>query len=536
MSLILGVGVVLQGTEPDVVINELMYNPAVEPADEWVELYNSGSTNLDISGWVIRDRAGNSYSFPDAAVLSPHSFAVIHSGKGVNSEADYYWNRGNAVWNNTGDEVWIVAEGGVIVDYIRYDATAGRPWPIEDTQEDSALALLPNGDDLDSSRNWVPRSGPFVSPGTNNPLQPSPAISLNFHYSSFEEMFIPAQTGALSITVDNKDRVASIKEFSCQLNLPSSFSVKECAGGKDCRITDHIVRWGKTTIPPDSSLDYTVTFVPRCSDKIGYLATMSSNWSPYRAGPVYSGNSVSRKVALSCQDNILILSPDHVGEGTPSTRVTYSHRLTNYRAQVVPIVLEYRSTPGDIHWTVYQNNLPEEPLPSGSSISLQPGQTQKLIVAASIPSDTAPGTEEVVELSAKTASNVTSVTDITIIGTSEVTLTKEIKTVNSSWSKVVQLASGDQVSCRLRFQNVGVNKVANIAILDKIPDFSRYMSGSASDNDGKYEVFFSTDEGLTWSSYEPSLPGSITHLKWKLPTTVLDPGDKGYVTYSYIIE
>ncbi|GAB4535999.1 MAG: hypothetical protein Fur0018_26510 [Anaerolineales bacterium] len=45
-------------TYGDVVISEIMYDPiGAEPDTEWVELYNPGSTSVDISGWVLTDDA-----------------------------------------------------------------------------------------------------------------------------------------------------------------------------------------------------------------------------------------------------------------------------------------------------------------------------------------------------------------------------------------------------------------------------------------------------------------------------------------------
>ena len=37
-----------------VVINEIMYHPASTNAlEEWIELYNNGATNVNLSGWKI---------------------------------------------------------------------------------------------------------------------------------------------------------------------------------------------------------------------------------------------------------------------------------------------------------------------------------------------------------------------------------------------------------------------------------------------------------------------------------------------------
>src|SRR5208283_1189844 len=57
-----------------VVINEIMYNPAVTNA-EYVELFNN-STNVtyDLSGWELQ---GLSYTFPPGSLLPPLGFLVL---------------------------------------------------------------------------------------------------------------------------------------------------------------------------------------------------------------------------------------------------------------------------------------------------------------------------------------------------------------------------------------------------------------------------------------------------------------------------
>lgn len=60
----------------DIVINEF----AVEPS-QWVELYNKGSSTLNISGWFIDDSGGSQkYTIPDNTTLTPSEFRVFESG------------------------------------------------------------------------------------------------------------------------------------------------------------------------------------------------------------------------------------------------------------------------------------------------------------------------------------------------------------------------------------------------------------------------------------------------------------------------
>ena len=53
----------------DLIINEVMSNPwpsddnAVWPGGEWIEIFNSGSAEIDLNGWSIEDAAGNALPF-----------------------------------------------------------------------------------------------------------------------------------------------------------------------------------------------------------------------------------------------------------------------------------------------------------------------------------------------------------------------------------------------------------------------------------------------------------------------------------------
>ena len=56
------------------VINEIMFQPAV-PGASYVELYNlSATTAFDLSGWQWQ---GLSYTFPAGSIISPNSFLVL---------------------------------------------------------------------------------------------------------------------------------------------------------------------------------------------------------------------------------------------------------------------------------------------------------------------------------------------------------------------------------------------------------------------------------------------------------------------------
>ena len=61
-----------------VYISEVMSNPVKEKYD-WVELYNSGSADVNLSGWGISDRVDHprKWQFPEGTVLPAHEYTAI---------------------------------------------------------------------------------------------------------------------------------------------------------------------------------------------------------------------------------------------------------------------------------------------------------------------------------------------------------------------------------------------------------------------------------------------------------------------------
>jgi hypothetical protein len=80
------VAVVTGAPEPHIVINEVLADPVgPEQASEWVEIYNDGVTEVDLSGWLFGDSAGSA-TLP-AATLRPGDFALL-TGPAFDSSAD----------------------------------------------------------------------------------------------------------------------------------------------------------------------------------------------------------------------------------------------------------------------------------------------------------------------------------------------------------------------------------------------------------------------------------------------------------------
>lgn len=74
---------------------------------------DAGESPLDLSGWQLRDAAGHAYRFPDGLRLLPGSELSLWTRRGKADARNLYWGRRQAVWNNTGDQAWLLDASGV---------------------------------------------------------------------------------------------------------------------------------------------------------------------------------------------------------------------------------------------------------------------------------------------------------------------------------------------------------------------------------------------------------------------------------------
>ena len=66
----------------DIVINELMYNPASGIDDEeYLELYNRSSTDIDISGWCFT--TGIAACFPSSTIVPAGGYFLLSRNNAV---------------------------------------------------------------------------------------------------------------------------------------------------------------------------------------------------------------------------------------------------------------------------------------------------------------------------------------------------------------------------------------------------------------------------------------------------------------------
>jgi hypothetical protein len=123
-----------------VVINEFMSNNATE----WVELFNNGSIDVDLTGWTLEDEGGTSKSLSDLGTITVGGYKVFtYSGTWL---------------NNLGDVIWLNSTTGNI-DRLGYGTSGGAPAP----DAGNSTGRYPNGVDTDNDAN------DFIELGTPTP-------------------------------------------------------------------------------------------------------------------------------------------------------------------------------------------------------------------------------------------------------------------------------------------------------------------------------------------------------------------------------
>ncbi len=83
---------------------------------EWVEISNSGDSDVDLAGWTLNDDGNHVYNFPSNFKIKSGNSVKIHTGSETDTEFDLYWNSGRAIWNNDGDTATLKDKDGKVID------------------------------------------------------------------------------------------------------------------------------------------------------------------------------------------------------------------------------------------------------------------------------------------------------------------------------------------------------------------------------------------------------------------------------------
>ena len=112
------------------VINEIFYheNRGTEPENpmtEWIELYNSSPSEIELSGWTLSQ--GVAFSFPSGAIFPGNSYLIIAADPTTFNALHPGANTGENIFGpwigrlrNSGETITLQDQAGDIIDRVRY--------------------------------------------------------------------------------------------------------------------------------------------------------------------------------------------------------------------------------------------------------------------------------------------------------------------------------------------------------------------------------------------------------------------------------
>lgn len=180
-------------------ITEVLFNPADEPSEEWVEVYNVGDLELDLSNYKIGDeeiKGGSEgmYRFPSGISLDGKGVLVIANSAvafankyGTNPDFEYnqtdplvpsmvqyaFWSGGIVYLNNDGDEILVLDDNDGLADAVSWGSSNFAFTPaVPKVSDGVSIERYPAGVDTDAAVDW--RSQTTPAPGVVDQTLPTP--------------------------------------------------------------------------------------------------------------------------------------------------------------------------------------------------------------------------------------------------------------------------------------------------------------------------------------------------------------------------
>lgn len=123
-------------SKANILISEIMPNPiADENLNEWVEIFNNGTENINVNGWIIGDEKNNDtiegpFFNKEGAILPPFGYAIITSDAtrvynnfNVSQQSVRLYVDSNTIGNglsNDGETIFLYDENKNLIDYLNY--------------------------------------------------------------------------------------------------------------------------------------------------------------------------------------------------------------------------------------------------------------------------------------------------------------------------------------------------------------------------------------------------------------------------------
>lgn len=220
-----------------VVINEVFYNSeGNDTGNEWLELYNNGDTEIDLSGWLI-EKAGKQfiqiYTFPDFFIRS-RSYLVI--GESEVESAHIFTSLAFGNGGSHTDGIRLRDKDGEIIDTILYSepntnnliGDSGDTSVCENVTAGHSLARVKDGVDSNDSSDWY--EAIYTTPGSSNIEKRRATIDSVELYNN--ELALEVFTVIRNLSTQEVDKGELILKILYNGELKTSEEVSSILGGE----------------------------------------------------------------------------------------------------------------------------------------------------------------------------------------------------------------------------------------------------------------------------------------------------------------
>ena len=174
----------------EVLINEVLPDPQGKDKEgEWIELYNNNDTNIDLSGWILRDRVGQgrTFIFPDRTEIGHFNFLLCPISQTKLS------------LNNTGDTIELLNASGTLQDKVDYPtAKQGQSYNRTDNGWQWSASPTPNKNNVIQQQEEKPATSTFQQVKLPTKLSNTPTSSAPERQSKATTFFLAIITALLS--------------------------------------------------------------------------------------------------------------------------------------------------------------------------------------------------------------------------------------------------------------------------------------------------------------------------------------------------
>ena len=139
----------------DIIITEIMQNPSInsDPAGEYIELYNTTLSPIDIQGWVIKDdvTASESHTISTTLIIPANGYIIVGNAATPNGGVTMNYTYANDIsLGNSGTDGIILECSSTVIDQVIWDGSF--PFGSGVAMELSTTTL--DATSNDSSSNW----------------------------------------------------------------------------------------------------------------------------------------------------------------------------------------------------------------------------------------------------------------------------------------------------------------------------------------------------------------------------------------------